>query len=147
MGRLPLNEAARAAGASPSTARGWKRRALAEGDDWDAAREAAARAEGGLGGVTDQVLIDFTRVFHAVMRGIRELPPDEAAKAMATASDAYAKTVRAAGCVDPKLARMDVALEVLRRFGEHVRERHPDATEALTEALDSFGPVLAAAWD
>ena len=146
---LPISAAAQAAGVTPSTARGWKRRAAEEGDDWDAAREAAARAKGGLGSATERILTDFSRLYGAVMADLRDdpdLPPEGKAKSMATLSDAYSKMVRAAGCVDPRLARMDIALEVLRLFGEHVRARHPASLQDVSEALDSFGPALAAEW-
>ena len=148
MERLPLSEAARRAGASPAAVRGWKRRAKAAGDDWDAAREAALRAQDGLGGLTDRLLRDFAALFQSTMQALRSgaHDPIDAAKAMASLSDAYAKTVRAAGCVDPRLARMDIALDVLRRLAEHVRERRPEAMGALAEALDSFGPALAEEW-
>ncbi len=146
--RLPLAEAARQAGVPPATARAWKRRALGAGDDWDRAREAARVAAGGLGSVTERVLADFATLFASTMAALKVAPGDpvETAKAMATLADAYAKTVRAAGAADPKLARLSIALETLERLGQYIREHHPAAAAALLEVLEPFGSAIAAEW-
>lgn len=146
--RLPLSEAARQARVSAATARTWKRQAKIAGDDWDTARTAARMAEGGLGGVTERVLGDFSSLFASTMDNLRRHTGDplEVAKAIATLSDAYSKTVRAAGCVDPKLARLGIALETLKMFGEFVKEHHPAMCAQLVEALEPFGAHLAREW-
>ena len=144
--RLPIAPAARLAGVPESTARSWKSRAEQAGDDWDRAREAAALAAGGLGPTTERVLSDFASLFSSTMERLQSTPgnPIETAQAVASLSDAYAKTVKAAGCVDPKLARLSIALEVLERLGKYIREERPDLAAGLLEILEPFGAVLSA---
>ncbi len=146
--RLPLSEAARQAGVSPGTARTWKRQARLGGDDWDTARNAARLAEGGLGHVTERVLDDFSKLFESTIAALKTHPADplEVTRAMATLSNAYAQTVRAAGCVDPKLARLGIAADVLKKFGKFLQLRNPELAPAMLGALEAFGAELAAEW-
>ena len=146
--RLPLAEAARQAGVPAATARNWKRRALDSGDDWDRAREAVRIAAGGLGSLTERVLQDFATLFTATMSSLKDSPGDpvKTAQAMATLADAYAKTVRAAGAADPKLARLAIAMEILDRLGQYIQRNHPHLAPGLIEVLEPFGAELAAEW-
>ncbi len=146
--RAPLPEAARRAGVPASTARGWKRRARQGGDDWDRAREAARMAEGGLGSVTERVLHDFSTLFTSTLARLQRAPGDpiETAQAIASLSDAYAKTVKAAGGADPRLARLAIALETLERLGRFLHEHHPELAPGLIEILEPFGAALSAEW-
>ncbi len=147
--RLPLSEAARQAGVPPATARNWKRRALISGDNWDRAREAARIASAGLGSLTERVLRDFATLFTATMSSLKVSPSDpvETAKAMATLADAYAKTVRAAGAADPRLARLSIAMEILDRLGQYIQRNHPHLVPGLIEVLEPFGAELAGEWN
>ena len=147
--RLTLAEAARRAGIPERTARTWKREAGAAGDDWDRARTAQNMAEGGLGSVTERMLEDFSTLFANTTAALhsREGDPIETGSAMAGLADAYAKVVKAAGCVDPRLSRLAIAMETLKRLGRHVRERgDPASVNALAGLLESFGEELAADW-
>ena len=146
--RLTLAEAARQAGVNRNTARTWKREAAAQGDDWDRARTAANMAEGGLGSITERVLNDFSLMFTNTMENLKhhEGDPVETSRAIAGLADAYAKVVKAAGCVDPRLGRLSIAMETLKLFGRHVRERDPDSVMAVAALLDSFGEELLAQW-
>ncbi len=132
----------------PATARNWKRRALSSGDDWDREREAARIAAGGLGSLTERVLRDFATLFAATMSSLKVslADPVETAKAMATLADAYAKTVRAAGAADPKLARLSIAMEILDRLGQYIQRNHPHLAPGLIEVLEPFGSELAGEW-
>jgi len=146
--RLTLSEAARQAGVSDATARTWKRQSKLAGDNWDTARQAARMAEGGLGGVTERVLADFSLLFASTMGDLKRSPagPLEVAKAMATLSDAYAKTVKAAGCADPKLATLGIALDVLKQLAEFVKRHDPDLLPRLAAQLEPFGAWLSQEW-
>lgn len=146
--RLTLSEAARQAGVSHATARTWKRQAKLAGDNWDTARQAARLTEGGLGGITEQVLADFSKLFASTMADLRRAPaePLEVAKAMATLSDAYAKMVRAAGCVDPQLANLGTALETIKNFAEFVKLHDPEILPRIAAQLEPFGAWLAKKW-
>ena len=82
--RLSLPDAAESVGIPYNTARVWKKRARAEGDDWDKARTAARLAEGGLGDLTRMVLSDFTHQFQTTLERLKgyEGDPVDAAQAM-----------------------------------------------------------------
>ena len=146
--RAPLAEAARRGAVSVATARAWKRTARDAGDDWDRAREARRLAEGGLGSVTERVLSDFSVLFTSTMDSLRTAggEPVEVARAIAMLADAYAKTVKAAGGVDPRLARLSIALETLERLGHYLREHRPEAVPVLLGVLEPFGATLSAEW-
>ena len=146
--RLPLSEAARQAGVSANTARGWKMAAGRGGDDWDRAREAARLAEGGAGSVAERVLADFSTLFAATMEAVKNSPgePLEAAKAMATLADSYAKVARATARSDPQLARLGIALEVVERLAARVRESDPALLEPLLPHLEAVGEQLSREW-
>lgn len=147
--RLPLTDAAAAAGVSYHTARGWKKKAEQQGDDWDRARSASRLAEGGLGDLTHEVIEQFALLFQATIEQLRSEPvegesrdPIQTAEALAKLADAYTKTVRAAGATDPKLARLSIALEVLELQGRFITERFPDDLERFTLILEQFGAYL-----
>ncbi len=146
--RLPLADAARLAGVPAATARAWKRAATQAGDDWDRAREAAQLAAGGLGPITERVLRDFSTLFTTTMSALQASAGDpvETAGAIASLSDAYAKTVKAAGAADPRLARLAIALETLERLGRYVQAHRPDLAEGLLAVLEPFGAELSAEW-
>ena len=146
--RLSLAESARQAGVAEGTARTWKREAAAQGDDWDRARTAARMAEGGLGSITERVLSDFSAMFTHTMANLstHEGDPVDTSRAIAGLADAYAKVVKAAGCVDPRLGRLSIAMETLKLFGAHVRENDPDSVMVVAGLIDSFGEELAAQW-
>ena len=146
--RVPLTEAARRLQVPLATARAWKRAARASGDCWDRAREAARLAVGGLGSVTEQVLTDFSLLFTSTMADLKTsgAEPVERAKAMAMLSDAYAKTMRAAGAADPRLGRLAIALETLERLGRHLRQHRPELLAPVLEELEAFGQTLSAEW-
>lgn len=146
--RLPIREAAARAGVPFSTAVSWRRKAAVSGDDWDRAREAELLAAGGLGPITERVLSDFTSVFVSTMERLQNHPGDpiETAAAMARISESYAKTVRAAGRADPKLARLGVALETLKRLGQFLQTHHPELAPVFIETLEPFGRELSREW-
>lgn len=146
--RLPIHEAAEQVGIPLSTAVSWRRKAARSGDDWDRAREAELLASGGLGPITERVLSDFTGLFVSTMERLQNHPGDpiETAAAMARISESYAKTVRAAGRADPKLARLGVALETLKRLGQFLQTHRPALAPVFIEILEPFGRELSREW-
>lgn len=132
-------------GVSAATIRRWKRKAKAAGDDWDAARAAVMLSGEGLETVVSAVVEEFTIQFHAALEMLKsgDIAPDERVKLMASLSDAFNKMVGAAGRVAPKISQLSVALDVLRRLGEYIREHHPDQAETFLAALEPFGEQLA----
>ncbi len=139
--RLPLDAASQKNGVSYNTTRGWKRKAKAEGDDWDKARSATRMAQGGLGDITTQLLEDFALLFQATVIEIRDGQYDglKKAEALSRLSDAYTKTMKAAAGGDPKIAKLSVALETLQLLAVYIKDERPDELERFTHILEPFG--------
>ncbi len=139
--RLPLPEAAERAGVSYSAAQAWKRKALQNKDDWDKARSASLLAAGGLGDKTDQIIENFALLFQSTMDAIREGEYDALKKAQAIAmlSDAYSKTMKAAGGGNPKIAKLSVAMEVLSEVAGFIKSDYPEDLERFARILEPFG--------
>ena len=139
--RLPLPEAAERAGVSYSAAQAWKRKALQNRDDWDKARSASLLAAGGLGDKTDQIIENFAMLFQSTMDAIRDGDYDALKKAQAIAmlSDAYSKTMKAAGGGNPKIAKLSIAMEVLSTLAEFIKSDYPEDLERFARILEPFG--------
>lgn len=142
MERLPLNAVCEREGIAYETGRRWKSNAKEEGDDWDRARQASRMAQGGLGDLTTQVLEDFAALFLTTMEQLREderITSTQRAEALSRMSDAYTKTMKAAGGADPKMAELSIALKVLDELGRFIKHHHPDDLERFTRILEPFG--------
>lgn len=142
--RLSLEHAAERNGISYHTARAWKRAAKDLGDDWDRARTASRMAAGGLGDITNQVLEDFALLFQSTLDEIKgyEGEPFRKAEAISRLSDAYAKTMKAAGAGNNAIAELAVALKVLEELAKFIREGYPEQLETFTAILEPFGQRL-----
>jgi hypothetical protein len=143
-GRVPLTQAAAMHQVGYETARRWKALARAKGDCWDNARVADRISNGGLGDLTAAVLDDFIRLFQTTLKDLRTHngAPIERAEAISRLSDAYAKTVKAAGATSPDLAKLAIALDVTKQLAEYIRNNHPQHTEVFLEILEPFGEHL-----
>lgn len=143
-GRVPLTQAAAMHQVRYETARRWKSLAREKGDSWDNARMADRISNGGLGDLTAAVLDDFIRLFQTTIDDLRthKGDPIERAEAISRLSDAYAKTVKAAGATSPDLAKLAIALDVTKLLAEYIRHKHPQHTEAFLEILEPFGEHL-----
>ena len=139
--RLPLRAAADKAGVSYHTARQWKQKARDCGDDWDKARVASRMVAGGLGDITPQVLEDFILLFQATVEQIKDgdIPAIQKAEAISRLSDAYTKTMKAAGGGDQKIAKLAVALQVLEELAKYIRDQYPEHLETFALILEPFG--------
>lgn len=145
--RQPLTAAASLFGVSYSTARGWKQAAAERGDDWDRARMAEDVSDGGVKALTAKVLEEFVPLFASTIEAIKNAAGVNAiqkADALARLSDAYAKTVKASGAVDPAIAKLAWAMDVMRELAKFTAERFPQHQQALLEVLEPFGERLAA---
>ena len=143
--RQPIGAAAQAAGVTEQTARRWKLAARQAGDCWDKARAAARIATGGLGDLTARVIEDFALLFEATIEELKHAQDIDAARkaeALSRLSDAYIKTMKAAGAVDPQIGRLSIALQVLDELAKFIREHHPDQLLAFTNILEPFGGRL-----
>ncbi|WP_421793546.1 DUF1804 family protein [Hydrocarboniphaga effusa] len=141
----PLKAAAQLSGISYSTARGWKDAALRIGDDWDHARMADAVGDGGVRELTREVLTEFVPLFRSTIEAIRtsdKLKAVDKVEAMARLADAYQKVVKASGAVDPAVAKLGWAMDVMRLLAQFCAEKFPQHQSALMELLEPFGERL-----
>jgi hypothetical protein len=143
--RQPLNAAASLLGVSYSTARQWKGAAAQRGDDWDRARLAEEIGDGGVKALTRLVLEEFIPLFKSTIAAIKadKLDGIEKTEAISRLSDAYVKTVKASGAVDPAIAKLSWAMDVLRLLAQFTAQHFPQHQEALLEVLEPFGEQLA----
>ncbi|MGB1238761.1 MAG: DUF1804 family protein [Pseudomonadales bacterium] len=138
-------KAAAAANEVPyETARSWKRKAEGSGDDWDNARAAARISQGGIKALTTEIIEEFALLFQATIEQVKnaDVKPLEKAEAISRLSDAYSKTVKAAGASNPELSRLSVAMDVLRLLAEFIKSEHPKHLDAFLDILEPFGEVV-----
>lgn len=132
------------------TLRRWKTDAAGAGDDWDTARAAQMVKGEGFEAVVTQAVEDFTIMFQATMEGLREddkLAHADRAKIMASLSDAFNKMIGAAGRASPRLSRLAIATDVLKRFAEFVHDEFPHHSAVFLDVLEPFGEVLSKAYN
>jgi hypothetical protein len=143
--RQPLAACATAAGVSYSTARAWKKDAAERGDDWDRARLAEQVSDGGVQELTRIVLAEFVPLFESTIIELKDskIPAIQKAEAISRLSDAYTKTVKASGAVDPAIARLAWAMDVLKLLAQFVASNFPQHNDAMLEILEPFGVRLA----
>lgn len=143
--RQPLKAAAALLEVSYSTARAWKADAELSGDDWDRARTAESVGDGGVKALTRVVLEEFIPLFQSTIRAIKgdKLDAIDKAEAISRLSDAYMKTVKASGAVDPSIARLAWAMDVIRQLAQFTAERFPQHQTAMIDVLEPFGEQLA----
>lgn len=143
--RQPLTAAAATADVAYSTARVWKAEAASKGDDWDRARLAEQVSDGGAQELTRVVLAEFVPLFKSTISELKSatLSAIEKAEAISRLSDAYTKTIKASGAVDPSIARLGWAMDVLKLLAQFVAGTFPQHNNALLEILEPFGERLA----
>lgn len=143
--RQSLAQAADAVKISYSTARSWKEAALTGGDDWDHARAAEEIGEGGVRALTRVVLDEFVPLFRSTIQDIKgtSMSGVEKAEAISRLSDAYTKTVKASGAVDPALAKLAWAMDVIKLLAQFVASEMPQYQAVVLEVLEPFGEKLA----
>lgn len=145
----PLEAIAERLNLSTGTVLRWKRQAQDAGDDWERARAASRLSGQGADAVTAAVLEDFILLFQSTLAEVKVDPSIKAitkAEILSRMSDAYHKTISAAGKSSPKLNRLAVAMEVIEQMGEFVRQKHPKHGLAFAEILEPFASELARAY-
>lgn len=126
--------------AASKTIQAWKRKAKENGDDWDKARSAARLASGGLGEITARLLEDFTLLFQNTIDDLSTGDHSglEKAEAISRLSDAYSKTMKSAATGNPKIARLSIALEVIKSLSEFIKAEHPELLNDFVTVLEGF---------
>lgn len=141
---MPLNGAALSGGVSYDTARDWKTKAKAKGDDWDSARAAYRISEAGIDDLNQQLVEDFARQVITTTRELEAatIPAADKAQLLAQLADAYAKFSRAFSRVNPAFSGLSVALDTLKTIADYLRANDPAALRALQPHLEDVGAIL-----
>lgn len=127
------------------TGRSWKRSAKASGDDWDQARAAGKISQGGIASLTAAVIEEFVTLFQSTLdelKSAENIQPMQKAEAISRLSDAYTKTVKAAGSSSPSLSRLAVAMDLIKRQADFIKEHFPQHFDTFVEILEPFGEVV-----
>ena len=143
--RLPLSAASEKHDIPYNTVRGWKKKSRINGDDWDKARSASRLAQKGLGDFTDVVLEEFALLFKTTINDLKEkdsADPIKRSEAISRLADAYTKTVKAAGLVNPRISQLGTALETLKLFSKFISDQFPEQIETFVTILEQFAPVI-----
>lgn len=141
---MPLTGAAVTCGVSYDTARDWKTRAKAKGDDWDTARAAYRISDQGVDELNKQLVEDFARQVITTTRELEEstIPASDKAQMLAQLADAYAKFSKAFGRINPAYSSLSVALDTLKTIADFLRLNDPAALKALQPHFDQVGAIL-----
>ncbi|WP_413207984.1 DUF1804 family protein [Rhodospirillum sp. A1_3_36] len=144
--RLTLEQAAGKAGVGLATARRWKSRAAAAGDDWDKARATYSLSGEGASTIAQLVLADFLTMYQATVEAVRDnpnVPAMDRAEMLSRLADAFQKTMSAVAKAAPELGRYAVAGELLGDLATFVAERYPQHMAAVHEIMEPFAVQMA----
>ena len=124
-----------------NTARAWKKKAAEDGDDWDKAKAAVMMAEGGIGDVSQQILVELATQAQTVIDQMNEdqdMSASEKTQNLSKLADATSKTMAAVGKTSKQLSSLAVAMQVLKMLGEFVTAHFPEHGDAFVEILEPF---------
>lgn len=143
---MPLTVAAITGGVSYDTAREWKAKAKALGDDWDVARTAYMVSEQGVDDLTRNMVESFMREAITVSRELStgSLTAIQRADVIASISDSTAKFSKAMTRINPKLGAQSVALDTLKTISEYLSKHDKIALANFQEHLEGIGAKLQA---
>lgn len=141
---MPLNGAAMTCGVSYDTARDWKAKAQAKGDDWDTARAAYRISGQGVDDLNKQLVEDFARQVITTTRELEtaKIPAANKAQLLAQLADAYAKFSKAFSRINPSFSGLSVALDTLKTLADHLKKHDASALRALQPHLEEVGAIL-----
>ncbi len=141
---MPLNGAAVSCDVHYDSARDWKAKAKAAGDDWDTARAAYRISEQGMDDLNKQLVEDFARQVITTTRELEQskLPAADKATLIAQLADAYAKFSKSFARINPQFSGLSVALDTLKTIVDHLRKSDPAALKHLQPHLEEVGAAL-----
>lgn len=143
--RLSLEQAAKLAGVAYTTAKRWRDKAAADGDDWDKVKSASTLASGDVEQLAQQILTEMLVQFNAVLDLIKEDKEMQAAtrvELLTSLMDNIHKSMAAMKKFLPEANALSIGMTVIRGLAEFVQERFPQHGSALVEILEPFGDVL-----
>lgn len=142
--RLSLEIAAGQCGVSFATARRWKDKAEAAGDNWEKLRAAHTMAGKDLEDIARQLLTDLVLQFKATMDALsrEDIPASERVTLLTSLSDSYNKAISANKKLLPETSRLAVALEVLEKLADWLKTKRPELLGAFLDELIPFGAML-----
>ncbi|WP_295756051.1 DUF1804 family protein [Undibacterium sp.] len=143
--RLSLEQAAKLAEVTYSTAKRWKDKALDEGDDWDKLKNASTLAGGDIEQLSQQILTEMLVQFNSVLELIKldaEMPAIQRVDLLSSLMDNIHKSMSAMRRFLPETNALAIGMLVLRGMAEFVQERFPQHGQAFIEILEPFGDVL-----
>jgi transposase-like protein len=143
--QISLENIAKKFGIHYDTVCRWKRAAAKEGDDWDALRVAHTIAGDGLEKVTRTVLMSLVVKCQSTMDMINQdqkMSPKQSVELLASLADSLSKAVSSSKRMLPETDRLGTALEVVRRMGAFINEKHPALAGAFLTVLEGFAKEL-----
>lgn len=141
---MALTTAAITAGVSYDTARDWKAKALANGDNWDTARTAYMVSEQGVDDLTRNMIESMMRQGVVIARELDNgnLSPMQKAQIHASLSDSMSKFSKSMSRINPKLGALSVALDTLKTVAEYLSKHDKAALATFQEHLEGIGASL-----
>ncbi len=136
---MALKQASVQVSVSYQTAQNWKRKAQAEGDNWEQARASYRLSAAGVDDVNLVIIEDFTRLYQSTVKHVNDLEPLDRVKAVASLADAYSKFVGATAKSSPKFAKIGVALDVLKMVMLAIKKDKPALFDEFSELLEKIG--------
>ena len=144
--RISLEQAAKLADVTYSTAKRWKTKAAETGDDWDKVKSASALAGGDVEQLSQQILTEMLVQFNAVLELIKgdvEMPAVQRVELLSSLMDNIHKSMSAMRRFLPETNALAIGMQVLRGMAEFVQTRFPQHGAAFVEILEPFGDELA----
>ncbi|MDO8654203.1 MAG: DUF1804 family protein [Undibacterium sp.] len=144
--RISLEQAAKLAEVTYSTARRWKDKAQDEGDDWDKLKNASALAGGDIEQLSQQILTEMLVQFNSVLEMIKadaEMAAVTRVELLSSLMDNIHKSMSAMRRFLPETNALAIGMQVLRGLAEFVQTKFPQHGAAFVEILEPFGDELA----
>lgn len=146
-GRENLTAISRNTGVDVTTITRWKRKAAADGDDWDKARLANSIAGDGARAVAARFMEDFILLVQATTDSIKKkssgMTDQQKVDALAKLADAFGKMTASVRRTLPEINELAVALQVMQMLLKFVQAHYPKHAAAFSEVLEPFADELA----
>ena len=143
--RHSLEQSAKLADVAYTTAKRWKDRAAAEGDDWDKVRTASTMSGGDIEQLSQQILTEMLIQFNATLELIKadqQMPATTRVELLSSLMDNIHKSMSTMKKFLPEANSLSVGMAVLRGLVDFVQSRFPQHATVLVEILEPFGEVL-----